>query len=101
MKFHQIEIPIDRIRDFCSQRKVREFAFFGSVLTDNFSQNSDIDILITFLPDSKYSLFDLAQMQMELEQLLGRKVDLVEKESLVNPFRKHAILNNMEVVYAA
>jgi len=48
-----------------------------------------------------HSLFDLAQMQEQLKDILAHNVDLLEKQSLRNPFRRHAILNNMEVIYAA
>ncbi len=76
-------------------------ALFGSVLRDDFRPESDIDVLVTVTPDAPWSLFDLAEMQEELKGILGRETDLVEKEGLRNPFRRHEILNHMEVVYAA
>ena len=101
MMFHQIDLPKEKIVSFCEQRKISEFAFFGSVLRGDFRPDSDIDVLVTFAPDCGYSLFDLAEIKQELETILGHEVDLVEKDSLKNPFRRHAILNNMEVIYAA
>ena len=101
MKFHNIELPEERIAEFYRRRKVTELALFGSVLRDDFGPDSDIDVLVTFTPDCGWSLFDLAQMQEELKDIFQREVDLVEKEGLRNPFRRHEILNNMEVVYAA
>jgi len=89
MEFKNLHIPRNGIEDFCRQHKVREFALFGSVLREDFNRASD------------YSLFDLADMREELKTLFGREVDLVEKEALRNPFRRHHILNNMEVLYAA
>jgi hypothetical protein len=74
---------------------------FGSVLRDDFNRASDIDVLISFAPETRYSLFDLADMREELKALFGREVDLVEKEALRNPFRRKHILQNMEVLYAA
>lgn len=74
---------------------------FGSVLHGDFHSQSDIDVLVTFAPDTKYSLFDIALMQEELKKIFGREVDLVEKAALRNPFRRDHILKNMEVVYAA
>ncbi|MDK1031508.1 MAG: nucleotidyltransferase family protein [Planctomycetia bacterium] len=100
MKFHQIDLPKQHLADYCRKRKIRELALFGSVLRDDFRPESDIDVMVTFDPDCGYSLFDLAQIKEELESVFGHQVDLVEKESLRNPFRRHAILNNMEVVYA-
>ncbi len=101
MKLHNIDLPQEKIIDFCRRRKIVEMALFGSVLRDDFRPDSDIDVLVTFTPDCHHSLFDLAQMQEELKDILGREVDLVEKESVQNPFRRHHIFSNMEVVYAA
>jgi len=101
VRFQEIDLPKERIADFCQQWKIIEFALFGSVLREDFRPDSDIDVLVTFAEDCGYSLFDLAQIQEELKALLAHEVDLVEKESLRNPFRRHAILNNMEVIYAA
>ena len=101
MKFHNIDLPDDKITAFCQRRKVVELALFGSVLRDDFRPDSDIDVLVTFTSDCGWSLFDLAQMQEELKDIFQREIDLVEKEGLRNPFRRHEILNHMEVVYAA
>lgn len=101
MRLHEIDLPKEKIADFCQQWKITELALFGSVLRDDFTPNSDIDVLVTFAADCGHSLFDLAQMQEQLKAILAHEVDLVEKASLRNPFRRHSILNNMEVVYAA
>lgn len=101
MRFHRINLPEEKIADFCQRWKITEFALFGSVLRDDFRPDSDIDVLVTFAADCGYSLFDLAQMQEELKTILAHEVELVEKQSLRNPFRRHAILTNMEVIYAA
>ena len=101
MGFDKFEIPEKKIARLCKQWKISEFALFGSVLRNDFTAKSDIDVLITFLPNCGHSLFDLAQIQEELENILARKVDVVEKAGLQNPFRKYEILNNMEVIYAA
>lgn len=101
MKFHNIDIPKNKITDFCRRRKVVELALFGSVLRDDFRPDSDIDVLITFTADCGWSLWDLFDVREELHQMFGRKIDLVEKDALRNPFRRHEILNHMEVVYAA
>ena len=100
MRFHKIDLPKEKIVNFCQRWKIAEFALFGSVLRDDFRPDSDIDVLVSFAADCGYSLFDLAQMQEELKIILSNEVDLVEKASLQNPFRRHSILNNMEVIYA-
>ena len=69
-------------------QRLVEFWIFGSLLRDDFKSNSDIDVLVTFASNSQTSLFDVAQMQIELEELFGRPVNILEKEGFRNPFRK-------------
>jgi predicted nucleotidyltransferase len=97
----RIPIPRERIAAFCRRWKIAEFALFGSVVHGDFGPESDVDVLVSFAPDATWSLLDLADMAEELKRLFGREVDLVEKEALRNPFRRHAILTTREVVYAA
>ena len=95
-----IEIPQQKIIEFCRKWKVIELALFGSVLNRNFRPDSDIDVLISFSEDAQWSLFDLVRMQGELKEIFGREIDLVEKAALRNPFRRHSILHSKEVIYA-
>ncbi|HDH09508.1 MAG TPA: nucleotidyltransferase [Chloroflexi bacterium] len=100
----RIEIPADEIADFCRRWKVTELALFGSVLRGDFSPDSDVDVLVSFAPDARWSLFDLVRMQEELKAILGREVDLLERvavEQSENYIRRKSILSNMEVIYAA
>lgn len=97
----EIEIPGDKIRSFCRHWKVRELALFGSVLRADFRPDSDVDILVSFFEDARWSLFDLVNMADELAVLFGRPVDLVEKDALRNPFRREAILTTRKIIYAA
>ena len=99
-------IPIDRktIAEFCRRWKITEFALFGSVLRDDFRPDSDVDVLVTFAPDTRYSLFDLVHMQDELQQIFGREVDLVERKAVEkseNYIRRKHILSSVEPVYVA
>ena len=100
----QIPIPYDAIAAFCQRWGVTEFALFGSVLRPDFRPDSDIDVLVSFAPGSEPSLFDIMDMQAELETLFGRKVDLGERrwvEHSRNPFRRRAILSSLESIYVA
>ncbi|MCX5973313.1 MAG: nucleotidyltransferase family protein [Coprothermobacterota bacterium] len=96
----KIEIPQQEIQAFCRRWKVQEFSLFGSVLREDFGPTSDVDVLISFLPEAPWSLTEWVEMADELAKLFGRKVDLVEKEALRNPFRRERILTTKEVVYA-
>jgi uncharacterized protein len=95
----QLDLPIDKIQDFCRRHQVRQLALFGSILQDDFRPDSDVDVLVEFEEGSTRTLFDHIRAEEELEGIFGRKVDLVEKKTLKNPFRKHHILNNHEVIY--
>lgn len=89
---------------FCRRWKIKELAVFGSVTRDDFRPDSDVDILVTFEPASRPTLFDMANMHQELQQMLGRKVDLLSRngvEKSRNPIRKRAILESATVVYVA
>jgi len=97
----KIDFYKKQIIDFCKKWRVKEFSIFGSFLRDDFCEDSDVDVLLTFFKDAHYSLFDLLEMQEELETLFGREVDLVEKEGLRNPIRRKSILKNREIIYAA
>ncbi len=100
----RIEIPSDEVAEFCKRWKITELAVFGSVLRDDFRPDSDVDVLVTFAPDSKWSLFDHVDMEDELHQILGRPVDLVSRRGIErsrNPFRRKAILESARVVHAA
>src|ERR1700681_2664984 len=94
-------LALDTTESFCRKWNVEELSLFGSVLREDFSSKSDIDVLVTFSPQAKLSLFDFVEMQEEMERLLHRKVDLVSRGGLRNPFRRHEILRTRQVVYAA
>ncbi|MDD4975687.1 MAG: nucleotidyltransferase domain-containing protein [Bacteriovorax sp.] len=99
---YPIEIPIDKIKDFCQKWKVKEFSLFGSVIRDDFSpEKSDVDVLITFFPEQVLG-WDIVDMKEELETIFNRKVDMVNKEVIEkshNPYRKKSILEHYEVIY--
>ncbi len=91
----------DRIVEFCIRWSVAEFAVFGSILTDHFGSESDVDVLLSFRESATWSLLDLVTMQDELEQTFGRPVDLIEEAALRNPNRRRRILSTKRVIYAA
>jgi predicted nucleotidyltransferase len=97
----RITLPKKKIEDFCLKWEISEMALFGSILSEDFRPDSDIDILVSFKNDAEWGLFDFVDMIDELKTIFGREVDLVEKDSLRNPFRRQAILADNEVIYAA
>lgn len=98
-----VSVTPEQIAAFCEKWKITKFELFGSVLRDDFDDESDIDVLATFQPDAPWSLFDLADARQELMDLFGRSVDLVERvviEQSENPARRRSILTSARSVYA-
>jgi predicted nucleotidyltransferase len=86
---------------FCRRWRVTELSIFGSALREDFRTDSDLDVLVSFEKEAPWSLWDLIAMRDELSELVGRKVDLIEREGLRNPIRKRRILEALKVVYVA
>lgn len=97
----RLEIPREAIAEFCRKWKVKELALFGSALREDFRPDSDVDVLVVFEEDAAWDLFDHMKAEEELEEIFGRAVDLVDKKAIRNPFRRHHILSNHDVIYAA
>ena len=97
-----IEIPKEKIADFCRKWKIVEISLFGSVLRDDFRPDSDVDLLVTFSPDAEWSLLDHMAMEEELSAICGRKVDLVSRRAIErsdNYIRRKAILETAQPYY--
>jgi uncharacterized protein len=94
-------IPIDyeRLAAFYQQHRIRRLAFFGSVLRENFHPDSDIDVLVEFEPGQRVGLIRFAGLELELSDILGRKVDLRTPADLSHYFRNEVVAS-AEVQYA-
>ena len=84
----------------CKKYSIDELSIFGSSIRGDFNEDSDVDILVSFTSNSKITLFDIIELESEFKNLLGREVDVVEKESLKNPIRKNKILSSRKIIYA-
>ncbi|NJL38132.1 MAG: nucleotidyltransferase family protein [Leptolyngbyaceae cyanobacterium RM2_2_4] len=103
MSLSNIELPIEKIQEFCDRWQISEFAVFGSVLRNDFRPDSDTDVLVTFAPEAKRGLTETLQMKEELQNILGRKVDFIVKAAIErseNWLRRKNILESAQVVYA-
>ena len=96
--FHGIEIDMDALAEICRRYHVRELSLFGSVLRDDFCEDSDVDVLVEYEPEARVSLFDMSDLQYELMELFGREVDLVSKRVLRRGYRER-ILSTCEPLY--
>lgn len=99
-----IDISRDKIEAFCQRNHIRSLSFFGSVLRDDFGPGSDVDVLVEFEQGQEPDLMALVSIESELSEILGHKVDMVERESVEqsrNYIRRRHILQSVEAVYVA
>lgn len=100
----RIEVPYEKVADFCRRWRIVELAIFGSALREDFRPDSDVDVLVTFEAGVRPSFSAWLEMMQELEALWGRKVDLVERRSVEqskNYIRRKHILEHLEPIYVA
>lgn len=100
MKLHGIEIDDARLGDFCRRHNIRELLFFGSVTREDFRPDSDLDVIVNFLPGLKPSLLVFGGIQMDLTALLGRQVHL-HTDQMIPPALREQIRRDARVAYAA
>ena len=94
----RISIPKDKISEFCRRNKVRRLSLFGSVLRDDFGPESDVDILVEFEPGTRVGLIRLSGLEIELGNLIGRKVDL-NTPGFLSKYYREQILAEANVQY--
>lgn len=100
MTHHNIEMPRDRLAEFCRRNHIRRISLFGSVLRDDFGPESDVDFLVEFEPGQTPGLFGIAAMEIELSEMIGRKADLRTAGDLSRYFRD-AVVREAELQYAS
>jgi predicted nucleotidyltransferase len=96
-------LPMKDIARFCRNWQICEFSLFGSALRDDFGPESDLDILITFNESSEWGLLDHVQMQLDLQSLLGRKVDLISQRAVAqsqNQILREEILRTAKIIFS-
>ena len=81
----KISLPLEKIADFCQRWSIERLEVFGSALRDDFRPESDLDFVATYLPKARWSLLDRVRMKLELESMLGREVDLLNRRALDKP----------------
>ena len=95
-----IEVSQTELADLCLRYQVQELSLFGSAARGEMRPDSDIDLLVEFLPEANVDLVDHAGLMLDLAQLLGRKVDLVSKNGL-KPLIRASVLGEARLLYAA
>ena len=100
----KIPLDYDKIKAFCEKWKIVEFSLFGSVLTDEFRHDSDVDVMVEFAEGARWGMWDLYDMEEELKVIFGRHVDLMTRRSIVrseNYLMRKSILAGARIFYAA
>lgn len=103
MKTAVIELPMEKIAEFCHKWQVTEFTLLGSVLRDDFRPDSDIDVMVQFHLDAHPTFRTLDQMEAELKTILDRDIDLITRQGIEtsrNYLRRHEILSSAQVIDA-
>ena len=95
-----VEIDESRLAEVCRRYEVRDLSVFGSAARGEMRTDSDIDILVDFLPDAKVGLIEYAGLMLDLSDLVGRKVDLVSRNGL-KPLIRGSIIREARSLYAA
>jgi len=90
----------DEIAGFCRRNQIRRLALFGSAIRDDFTPESDVDVLVEFEPGARVGLLRLAGLELELGEILGRKVDL-NTPGFLSKYYRHQVLSEAEVQYDA
>lgn len=99
-----IEMPIEKIEAFCRNWKVQRLWLFGSVLREDFSPESDVDVMVEFMPEAAWNLLDLVEAEQELSEIVGRQGDLVERRCVAqsdNWIRRRHVLEHANLFYVA
>ncbi len=95
-----ISLPYEKIVEFCQKHSIQQLSLFGSVLRDDFHDQSDIDLLVEFQPHHTIGYFELVGMELELTELIGRKVDLRTAGELSRSFRQ-TVIHSAQPIYGA
>ena len=95
-----IENNIQKIIDLCKRHKVHKLFVFGSVLTDRFNDDSDVDLVVDFNKTEVEDYFDnYFDLKYSLQDLLGREIDLLEEQTIKNPYLKKNVDSTKMLIY--
>jgi predicted nucleotidyltransferase len=100
MVVNGVGFPMDRIADLCRRRGVARLSLFGSVLRKDFRDDSDVDMLVEFLPETRIGLIGVANFEAELSELIGRRVDLRTPRDL-SPYFRDRVVAGARLLHAA
>ena len=100
MKKRNIDIPQEKIAEFCQRHHIKRLALFGSALRDDFKSDSDVDVLVEVEPGTRIGMIRLAGIELELSEILGRKVDM-HTPGFISKYFRNQVLTEAEDQYVA
>jgi predicted nucleotidyltransferase len=100
MKKRNIDMPEEKIAEFCKRHHIRRLALFGSALREDFTPNSDVDVLVEFEPGTRVGMIRLVGIELELSRILGQKVDM-NTPGFISKYYREEVLAEAEDQYVA
>jgi uncharacterized protein len=96
----KVILPKSRIAEFCKRNRILKLSLFGSVMCEDFTPDSDVDILVEFEPGTRVGLIRLSGLEIELGNIVGRKVDL-NTTGFLSKYYRDQVLAEADVLYDA
>ena len=93
-----IELPLDEIREYCASQPIARLSLFGTSARDELRTDSDVDMLVEYLPDARVGLFALSGHRLDLTEIVGRAVDLSTPKGL-SPYIRDEVLESARLIY--
>jgi predicted nucleotidyltransferase len=100
MLINGVNFPMDRIADLCLRYGAAKLSLFGSILRSDFNASSDVDVLVEFRPETRIGLIGIANMEADLSEAVGRRVDLRTAGDLSRYFRDD-VVSKARLLHAA
>ena len=98
-EYQVIDLPLDKIREYCASQPIARLSLFGSAARDELRPESDVDLLVEYLPDARVGYFTMAQHMLDFSDIIGRRIDLATPDSL-SPYIRPSAMSSARVIYA-
>jgi uncharacterized protein len=98
------DLPSEIRSNIIPHFQISSMWIFGSAIRDDYSEKSDIDLVVEFMPGARITLLTLVSLQTDLEKVLGRKVDLITRKAIddfMNPIMRQEVLSTMVRIYGS
>lgn len=93
-----IELPLKAIREYCAGQPIKRLSLFGSFLHGDSHVDSDVDLLVEYVPGARVSLLTIAGQEIDLSEIVGKRVDLRTANELSRYFRQE-VVDSARLIY--